>query len=301
VSDIEEPSQYIIYGANGWLGRSALKSIIDNCSNPDSSKILLIGSRASAVEIEGRVFQILEQGQAFQHIRENSSFYNAAFLRKEKLAALGFGGYVNGNNSISNYAESVISSKRLSSFINISSGAARAFDLVKKSIDVEPYGYLKHFWEKRFVNACQEKQTQSINCRVYSVSGRYINEFKNLALTSFISQAKEKKRIEVKSPKTLRTLIDAVDLAHVLHKLTNEKCDFNIDSGGQLVSLSELAESVAKALDLTSENIEEGTERSLDYFGDYEKFNSLANRLDVEIKNLDSQVEETLRAYSLQF
>lgn len=299
MSDVEEPSQYIIYGANGWLGRSALKSIIDNSSNFDSSKVLLIGSRASAIHIEGINFQILGQGEAFQGIKENGIFYNAAFLRKEKLAALGVKEYVNENNSISNFAELVISSKKLSSFINVSSGAASAFDVDKKSIDVEPYGYLKKYWENRYANACQENQTQSINCRVYSVSGQYINEFKNLALTNFISQAKEKKKIEVKSPATLRTFIDAVDLAQVLYKLIYEKSNFNIDSGGQLVSLSELAISVAKALSLSSDNVEEGSERSLDYFGDYEKFNSLANRLHVEIKNLDSQVEETLKAYVL--
>jgi len=173
------------------------------------------------------------------------------------------------------------------------------FDVHKKSIDVEPYGYLKKFWEERFANACQENRTQSINCRVYSVSGQYINEFKNLALTNFISQAKDEKKIEVKSPATLRTFIDAVDLAQVLYKLTYEKSNFNIDSGGQLVSLSELAISVAKALSLSSDSVEEGSERSLDYFGDYGIFNSLANRFNVEIKNLDSQIKETLKAYDL--
>ena len=299
MSHVDEPSQYIIYGANGWLGRSALKSIIDNCSNLDSSKILLIGSRASAIQIEGNNFQILEQGEAFQRIQENACFYNAAFLRKEKLDALGFKEYVNENNSISNFAELVISRKKLSSFINVSSGAASAFDVDKKSIDVEPYGYLKKHWEERFANACLENGTQSINCRVYSVSGKYINEFKNLALTNFISQAKDKKKIEVKSPATLRTFIDAVDLAQVLYKLLNEKNDFNIDSGGQLVSLTELAGAVAKALNLTSDNVEEGSESSLDYYGNYQKFNVLANHLNIEIKNLDSQIDETLKAYDL--
>ena len=299
MSDDEEPSQYIIYGANGWLGRSALKSIIDNCLNLDSTKILLIGSRTSNIQIAGLNFRIFEQSEAFQSIQENGCFYNAAFLRKEKLVSLGFKKYVKENNSISNYADSVINSKKLSSFINISSGAARAFDVDKKSIDVEPYGYLKKYWEERFVNACQEYRTQSINCRVYSVSGQYINEFKNLALTNFILQAKNKKKIEVKSPATLRTLIDAVDLARVLYKLLNEKNNFNIDSGGQLVSLSELAGSVAKALSLTSDDVEEGSERSLDYYGNYEKFNVLANHLNIEIKNLDSQIEETLKAYNL--
>jgi hypothetical protein len=60
MSDADEPSQYIIYGANGWLGRSALKSIIDSCSNFDSNRILLIGSRASSIQVEGKNFQILK-------------------------------------------------------------------------------------------------------------------------------------------------------------------------------------------------------------------------------------------------
>ena len=299
MSDIEEPSQYIIYGANGWLGRSAIKSIIKNCSNLDSNKLLLIGSRASVIQVEGLKCRILNQSEALQGIKENACFFNAAFLRKEKLVALGIKDYVNQNNSISSYAETVINSKKLSSFINISSGAAGEFDDGQKSIEVEPYGFLKKDWEERFANACQENQAQSINCRVYSVTGEFINEFKNLALTNFINQAKDKKKIEVKSPATLRTFIDAVDLAQVLYKLIYEKSNFNIDSGGQLVSLSELAGSVAKALSLTSDDVEEGSENSLDYYGNYEKFNGLANHLNIEIKNLDSQIEETLKAYDL--
>ena len=114
---------------------------------------------------------------------------------------------------------------------------------------------------------------------------------------NFISQAKNKKKIEVKSPATLRTFIDAVDLAQVLYKLLNEKNNFNIDSGGQLVSLSELARSIAKALNLTRDDVEEGSESSFDYYGNYEKFNALANHLNLEIKNLDSQIDETLKAY----
>ena len=143
MSDVKEPSQYIIYGANGWLGRSALKSIIYDCSNFDSSKILLIGSRTSPIQVAGLNFQILDQGEAFQYIKEGGCFYNAAFLRKEKLVALGFNDYVTENNSISNYAESVIKGKNLSSFINVSSGAAGIFDGGKKSIEVEPYGSLR--------------------------------------------------------------------------------------------------------------------------------------------------------------
>ena len=299
MSDIEEPSQYIIYGANGWLGRSAIKSIIKSCPNLDSSKILLIGSKASVFQVEELNFRILNQSEALQVIKENGCFFNAAFLRKEKLVALGFKDFVNQNNSISSYAESVINSKKLSSFINISSGAAGAFDVGQISIEVEPYGFLKKDWEERFANACQENQTQSINCRVYSVTGEFINEFENLALTNFINQAKDKKRIEVKSPATLRTFIDAVDLSRVLFKLSKEKRNFDIDSGGQLVSLSELAASVAKAMNLLSEDVEEGSGRNSDYFGEYEKFNALANQLSVDIQNLDSQIQETLKAYSL--
>jgi nucleoside-diphosphate-sugar epimerase len=299
MSDADEPSQYIIYGANGWLGRSALKSIIDSCSNFDSNKILLIGSRASSIQVEGKNFQIFEQDQALESIQEYGCFYNSAFLRKEKLLALGYERYVHENNSISSFAEMVIRTKKLSSFINISSGAASVFDADKKSMEIEPYGYLKKHWEGIFANASREYRTQNINCRVYSVSGRYINEFKNLALTNFISQAKETKKIEVKSPATRRTFIDAVDLAHVLFKLLDGKTNLDIDSGGQLVSLSEMAVSVAKALNLTSDDVEEGSENSLDYYGDYEKFNALASHLNIQIKNLDSQINETLKAYEL--
>ena len=102
------------------------------------------------------------------------------------------------------------------------------------------------------------------------MAGKHINEFKNLALSSFISQAMQPSSlIEVRSPATFRCYVDSIDLVSVLLKLSLQKQSFWLDSGGTLVSLGELADKVAtnfpKCLVIKSANSEE----SEDYFGDF--------------------------------
>ncbi len=117
-------------------------------------------------------------------------------------------------------------------------------------------------------------------------------------MSSFIRQAQDNNQIEVKSPNTKRTYLDATNLAGILFKIAREGDNVNFDSGGTLVSMSELARNVADALGNKDIEVICGNDQSPDYFGNYQSFNKLATELGLEMYSLEDQVLRTLEAFN---
>ena len=280
------------------MGRSAVEflSLID----PEiaEERLLLIGSRPSELSINGSTFKILDPTSAFSFIKENSVFLNSAFLRREALFRVPAEEYVGKNREISAFAMRILEEKKLFSFINLSSGAARSMDIVSSLKTADEYAAMKKDLEVEYSELARKHKTPIVNCRIYSLSGRHLNEFENLALSSFIKQAQGSNQIEVKSPNTKRTYLDATNLAAVIFKIACKGDDANFDSGGTLATMSELARHVANALGKKDCEILCGDDQSPDYFGDYETFNELASELGVEMFGIQEQILRTLQAFN---
>ncbi len=295
---MDSPSQFVIYGANGWMGRSAVEFLSLIEPKIAEERLLLIGSRPSEIVINGSIFKILEPTSAFSSIEENSVFLNSAFLRREALLTVPSGEYVRKNREISAFAMRILEQKRLFSFINLSSGAARNMDVESNLKNADEYSRIKKSLEVEFSELARKHKTPIVNCRIYSLSGRHLNEFENLALSSFIKQAQGRNQIEVKSPNTKRTYLDATNLAAILFNIACKGDDANFDSGGALVTMSELARNVADALGKKDCEIICGEDQSPDYFGDFESFNEIATELGVEMFGIQEQILRTLDAFS---
>jgi nucleoside-diphosphate-sugar epimerase len=280
------------------MGRSAIDFL--SSINPAIAReqLLLIGSRPSELEVNGKKFTILDPATGFSSIEENSVFLNSAFLRREALLTVPREEYVRKNREISEFAMRTLEEKKLFSFINLSSGAARNMDVLSNLKTVDEYSRMKKALEVEFSELARKNTTSFVNCRIYSLSGRHLNEFENLALSSFIRQAQDNNQIEVKSPNTMRTYIDATNLAEILFRIACEGDDANFDSGGTLLSMSELARNVANALEKKDIEVILGNDQSPDYFGDYESFNKLATELGLEISGVQDQMLRTLEAFS---
>ena len=295
---MDSPSQFVIYGANGWMGRSAVEflSLID----PEiaEERLLLIGSRQSELVLNSSAFKILDPTSGFSSIQENSVFLNSAFLRREALITVPAEEYVRKNREISRFAMRTLEEKKLFSFINLSSGAARSMDIVSSLKTADEYAAMKKDLEVEYSELARKHKTPIVNCRIYSLSGRHLNEFENLALSSFIKQAQGGNQIEVKSPSTKRTYLDATNLAAMLFNIACRGDDANFDSGGTLVTMSELARNVTNALGKKDCEILCGEDQSPDYFGDYESFNELATELGVKMLGIQEQILRTLEAFN---
>jgi nucleoside-diphosphate-sugar epimerase len=248
--------------------------------------------------VNGEKFTILDPSSGFSSIKENSIFLNSAFLRREALLKITKEEYARRNLEISALAKRALEEKKLFSFINLSSGVARNMEVESNLKTADEYSRMKKSLEVEFSKIARKHKTSIVNCRIFSLSGRHLNEFENLALSSFIRQAQNSNQIEVKSPNTMRTYIDATNLAGILFRIACERVDNNFDSGGTLVSMSELARNVADALGNKDIEVICGNDQSPDYFGDYESFNKLATELGLEMFDVQDQVLRTLEAFS---
>ncbi len=296
---LDQCDQIVIYGANGWMGRSALDFISLNTPNIRKEKILLIGSKHGCLDMNNSKFEVFDPHNGFTSIRGNAIFFNAAFLRREFLQKMTPLEYIHKNTEIAAVANRAIKNKNLFSFINLSSGVARDLDQDFKPETTDEYSKLKKALEIEFFRDCHENETPIVNCRIFNLSGKHLNEFKNLALSSFIKQARAHNRIEVKSPTTRRTFIDATSLAGTLLSVANHGKNASFDSGGILVTMLELAQTVAKVIDNDNCKIFTGEEESLDYFGEYDEFNFLAANLGHHLIGIQDQILKTLAAFNL--
>jgi nucleoside-diphosphate-sugar epimerase len=294
LEDFVSRKQLIIYGANGWLGRSALSAATSGSLANTFDDILLIGSKESVLELDHSTYHIHSSHGALEHIRNGAVFFNSAFLRREYLQNISETEYIYRNNEISKFALKILNEFNLASFINISSGVANS----KALYDVysDPYAQLKRHWEHRFEESSSNCGNAFLNCRIFSLTGRYINEFDNLAISAFIKSSLSGSAIYVKSPRTLRTYIDAEQISHVLLNLGQQEISLTLDSGGVLVSMEELAETVLEVVGLGFLEITQ-IDTGSDYFGNFAEFNSLADSMGVEVLSLRRQIEKTLPAF----
>lgn len=297
-STLDQTEQVVIYGANGWMGRSALDFISSLKPTIAKEKILLIGSKSGSLNINGSKHEIVAPSTGIASIREGAIFFNAAFLRRELLQKMTPEEYLHKNNEIAALAKSAIKEKKLLSFINLSSGVARDFDHEIQIKPIDEYSRLKKSLEIEYSEYCSQNQTAIVNCRIFSLTGRHLNEFDNLALSSFVYQAKSKNQIDVKSPSTKRTYVDATDLAGTLLSIAALGKDVSFDSGGELVTMRQLAERVLAGLGKDVSALALGDIESPDYIGEFEKFNSLASEMGQNLLGIEDQIANTLNAFN---
>jgi nucleoside-diphosphate-sugar epimerase len=291
--------QVIIYGANGWMGRSAVEYLSGIAPQEVlTDKVLLIGSMQSQLVVNDSRFDIVDPSTGFAQIQEGAIFFNAAFLRREFLQRMTDKEYVKRNNEISDFAKRALEEKQIGSFVNLSSGVARNLDPGNKLVSIDLYSNLKKRFEDEYSQYCSRVGTALINCRLYSISGKHINEFENLALSKFIEQARYRQKIHILSPSTRRTYVDSIDLAKVLLTRATAIKSETFDSGGTLVTMLDLAKSIIRVLEGGNAEILLGDESSQDYFGDYQTFNSLASGMGITLSGLETQIKNTNRAFT---
>lgn len=282
------------------MGRSAVDFLSKNVPYEVlSHKVLLIGSTQSQLVINGLKFDIVEPQFAFTQIQDSAIFLNAAFLRREILQKMPKDDYIKKNHEISKFAKHALQEKGLKSFINLSSGTARSLDVDHNSEIIDQYSILKRSLEDEYSEYCRETGAAFVNCRIYSLTGKHLNEFENLALSSFIKQAKAGKQIHVMSPLTRRTYVDSIDLAGFLLRMATKSKNESFDSGGTLVTLLDLAKTIADIFGKSDIEVTWGDDNSQDYFGDYKTFNCLAADMSLTLKSLEDQILETLKAFNL--
>ena len=290
--------QVVIYGAKGWIGRSAISILSNQRIDWNEKLILLIGSKSESFISSSQVLQIYSSREAQKYLSKNCIFLNAAYLRSEKLNRYSQKEFIKKNREIIQFGEKILKQNRIRTFINLSSGIVNQTLDLNKNDNLSIYAKCKINDEITIKNVCDSVSSLLINCRIFSLSGRFINEFDNLALSLFIKQALTKpKIISVQSQNTYRTYLDSIDLVKVLFELSLTNSSYTIDSGGSLIKLGQLADKIATIIPDVSVNKLDIFNKSNDYYGDFENFNKLAAKLGTKLLNIEDQINETLKAF----
>jgi len=241
-----EKCNYVVTGANGWLGRATLSMLRKALGNEFDARVTALGSH-----YKHPVQSLLEW--------EPPSglpliVFHYAFLTKDKVSSLSAQDFVERNASISNKVRSWIESDKLKGIILPSSGAV--YDhLLHRSRDPSAglYGQLKYQDEVDFTSSCAGHNVGLIIPRVFNLSGPYINKFDNYALASFITQVLRNQPITIQARrKVLRSYYFIGDLIELsvqmlLNQATVSAECFDI-AGKEIVELGELAERVTSVL-----------------------------------------------------
>ena len=285
--------QIIIYGPKGWIGQTALEffnTIPDIKEN--SNGLLLIGRKKENWTFNKKVYRIIEAKDALNSIKSNSLFINCAFLRREKLAFIGTNSYYSQNLEMMNFTKKILKTKKITSFVNLSSGVAAIKENESILEGNDLYADLKFIDEHWLADVTQSTLTSFVNCRVFSLTGKYINDFENLALGKFLHDASVFNSIRVNSSQTTRTFLSARNLIEVLFSLAQRGENILLDSGGTLTTMSELASQISKFF--PSCTIEEKNINPNSYLGDFERFSKIADELGIYLLDITEQINEML-------
>jgi len=289
--------QVVIYGAKGWLGRSAIDAL--HAFDYDSSRLLLVGSKSEKANEAELPVNIFSAEEAIRRVSNKSLFINAAYLRREKLQEMSVETYLHKIDQINEFPRAILKAKRLRSFINLSSGAAAEAEDDSGKSSPDAYSKSKLETEELLRKVTSIFDVPFINCRVFSISGKYINEFNNLALSSFIQQAKSaKKRITVFSPTTFRTYVDSVDLMNVLIRIAFKPINLDIDSGGWKVTMLELAKEVSNFFPGSTVEKMKFDAQGPDFCATTDDFNHFAAGFGIHLKSISEQVKATVSAFA---
>jgi nucleoside-diphosphate-sugar epimerase len=239
-----EPQKFLITGASGWLGKTFFA-----LHREKGHEFLFIGSRARDEVWGNEKLTIYEYNQELINSYRPTVIVDFGFLTHEHLRVMSQEEYKNVNEKLIDQAMHAFQMPSVRYGLFTSSGfAVHPTDASKGSFSNNPYGYLKRLTEDRTLEVSQRTGKPSIVLRPWSLSGTLTTK-KHPAFTSFINQSFTNE-INVEASNPVQRRYSSADdfLALATAKLFSGKSQSEIfDSGGELISLVDLADKIAQA------------------------------------------------------
>ncbi len=233
----------IITGAGGWLGTSTIQ-FLTNSRRYDNIELILLTSDGRDVWIVNRLFKTHKfteyKVEAFSNI---IGIVHLAFVTKGRVFDNTFDFYVLQNREITDIAVKLIKTANPLWVTMVSSGAAAKFN---SSIEKDPYGFLKLEEELAISRVSAELGLGFSIGRLWGAMGVDMPINRNYAISDFICQAFESKKIIIESSKlTYRYYCDSRKFMEICITLAEQQYNKIFDSGGFKVEIGYLAKLVS--------------------------------------------------------
>jgi nucleoside-diphosphate-sugar epimerase len=240
-SRLKPSERILILGATGWFGSSA-----DSLCRQSGAQVLLRSTSGNSLITDGTIRKLDPDFQACLDFKPTIVF-DCAFLTRDKIRSAGINAYIRENRMLTDQALRLRALNSVERFIAISSGAALPH-LNSKSFDLQgdPYGALKARYEQDLMGANFKLKDNVVLLRAWSMSGRHARNGHLYGFFDLIAQSRTSEMRIAANSLVFRRYADVEDfLAVGLHSRTGE---FPIDSGGPLLEIQELAETIKKVL-----------------------------------------------------
>jgi len=249
------PPRIIIIGATGWYGRVLLHEYLETYGEVYTRQnLFLIASKNCKVivyfngnPIEFPVFSLSDVTKLDLSTYHTLVWY--AFLLKNQIKFIGASAWGAQNEQIASRVFELLEFNPKLRTIFFSSGAVLEWSNLPK-YEEDPYANLKLKYEELLNLKCE--------CVVfypYASIGQYVSNFESFAVSSFISQALSKGKIEINAEMpVVRSYASAHDFSRLILKIAQVSDWSNLEKtvipATHTLELHQLAVEVISALDL---------------------------------------------------
>ena len=292
----EGVNRVLVLGGTGWFGRTALAML-----RHLDVKTHIVASHPREFSVDGITLSAKGWDSAEIERFEPDVVLDFAYLTVNRAGPLGLEQYSRVNSRLSEqlfFAASLDSTRRV---ITVSSGASiRLPRGMQGQRAAEAYALGKQVIEAQLARISVEKAMSVGIARAWSVSGGHVQNPRDYALSGMILDALQDGLISVHSDHLVYRRYSAVEelLALATHasKLPGLS---QVDSGGHLVELEQLAELVSAAVSgskvLTSESARESSNVD-SYFSDGAAWDEETERSGLRTLTLEGQIEHMVSA-----
>ena len=206
---------------------------------------------------------------------------------------MGLRKYIQTNLEITNCVSELLRSSNDSKSVAISSGAATIFEKNKKSIEDDPYGFLKLNEENKLAEV-----SECMKLRIYGLTGKFISNPELFALGSFLFSAINNKQIEIKSRcPVIRSYGFASDIARFgLSWLNSNDGSDSFYAATETIALDQLADKITKMFNLNSVKHQIDFKLPANkYICETDNFKKKLSKYKIQITPMEDQIFETYK------
>lgn len=244
-------SRILVLGGAGWFGRTALAML-----GQRASEVLVIGSYARTVAIGSSEIPIRAWDQDFIAAYKPDLVLDFAFLTRNFEQTLGTKQFRAINDVLSERLLGLAHMASVQKILTVSSGATIVPKGGSAASPLDSYGQQKLALETSLSDAAALTGTEVAIARAWSVSGGHVQQYQNYAFSEFIHSAVNHGfvRLRAKSLVT-RRYCSVEDFLAVVMANSQGRSWLEVDSGGEVVELGDLASLVAQEVGADSVSV----------------------------------------------